>query len=198
VWSEVDLYATLNSRLRASWFTDHATDRDFNGTSWEFGPNLDIYLKSIRHRESQTLDESKRKYLSMRLGYHVLPMQNGNTEQRGIFEITARYYLPRSFLLSERNRLDFRGQNTFSWRYRNRITLERDLKVKRIAFAPYARAEAFYNVTTGDWNRFSFTGGIVFSIAKHLELEPYFERQINSGSIPQFVNGFGITLSTYF
>jgi hypothetical protein len=92
VWSEVDLYATLNSRLRASWFTEHATDRDSNGVSWEFGPNLDIFLRSIRHHESQTLDESKRKYLSMRLGYHILPMPNGNTEQRGIFEITARYF----------------------------------------------------------------------------------------------------------
>jgi hypothetical protein len=132
---------------------------------------------------------------SMRLGYHVLPMPNGNTENRGIFEITGRYYLPKSFLLSERNRLDFRGQKTFSWRYRNRLTLERE---KRVAFTPYARAEAFYNITSGDWNRFAFSVGIVFSIAKHYEIEPYFERQTNSGSIPQFVNGFGATLSLYF
>jgi hypothetical protein len=70
--------------------------------------------------------------------------------------------------------------------------------LRGVGFAPYARAEAFYNITSGDWNRFAFSGGVVFSIAKHFELEPYFERQTNSGSMPQFVNGFGMTLSVYF
>jgi hypothetical protein len=198
LWPEVDVYATLNSRLRASWFTTKATDKDSNTSTWEFGPNLDIYLKSFRNRSSQTLDVAGRKYLWMRLGYHILPSSNGNTEQRGIFEITSRYYLPKSFLLSDRNRLDFRVQNSFTWRYRNRVTLERDFKVGRIVFDPYARAEAFYEITTGNWNRFAFAGGVVFPFAKHFEIEPYIERQINSGSNPKFVNGFGLTLSIYF
>jgi hypothetical protein len=54
VWPEGDLYANLNSKLRASWYTTHSTDRDSNTTSWEFGPNLDIYLKSMRAGRSET------------------------------------------------------------------------------------------------------------------------------------------------
>jgi hypothetical protein len=79
-WPEIDLFANLSSKPRASWISTHATDKDSNTATWEFGPNLDIYLKSIRNRHSQTLDAAKRKYLVMRLGYRVLPSPNGNTE----------------------------------------------------------------------------------------------------------------------
>jgi hypothetical protein len=198
VWPEVDLFANLNSKLRASWYSAHSTDRDSNTTSWEFGPNLDIYLKSMRAGRSETPDESKRKYLVVRLGYRVLPSPNGTSEQRGIIEITPRYYLPKSFLLSDRNRLDLRGTNTFSWRYRNRITLERDLKVGRVAFTPYGRVEFFYNITAGNWERVAYTVGTVFPFLRHFEMEPYFERQVNANSEPKYVNGFGLTLSVYF
>lgn len=197
-WPEVDVFATLNSRLRASFMSAHTVDKDSDPAGWEFGPNLDIYLISIRNRRSENYDVSKRKYLWLRLGYHVLPSPNGNTEQRGITEITSRFFLPKSFLLSDRNRLDFRGTNTFSWRYRNRLTLERDFRIRRLAFTPYARAEATYNITNSNWARFSYSFGSVFPMAKHFEVEPFFERQVNSNSSPKYVNGFGLTFSVYF
>ena len=133
----------------------------------------------------------------MRLAYHVLPEADGNTEHRGIIEVTPRYYLPKGFLLSDRNRLDLRGTSSFSWRYRNRLTLERDFKIGSRNFTPYGRAEAFYDITNGQWNRFAYSGGVFFPFAKHYEFEPYFERQNNSGSNPKYTNGVGITLSIY-
>jgi hypothetical protein len=198
VWPEIDIYDKLNSYLRVSFMSTHAKDQDSTSTTWEFGPSLDIYLKSIRSRRSQTFDSSKRNLLVMRLGYHILEQPNLPAEQRGIFELTNRFYLPQKFLLSERNRLDFRGLSTFSWRYRNRVTLERDFKVRKLAITPYSRAEVFYDITRGVWSRYSYTGGAVFPFKKRYELEPYFERQINFNVSPATVNGFGLTFSVYF
>ena len=50
-----------------------------------------------------------------------------------------------SFLLTDRNRadLDWKTGN-FSWRYRNRLQIERRLAIRSYHPAPYASVELFY------------------------------------------------------
>jgi len=199
VWPEVDFYAKLNSNMRIYMMATRAKSREAPSDTWEFGPNLDIYLKSIRGRRADiSPDQARRKYLMLRLGYRVLPLPDHIVEQRGVIELHTRYYLPKSFLVVDRNRLDLRGKETFSWRYRNRVSVEREFRARRVTFTPYVRAEGYYDCTGAKWTRFAYIGGVVFPIGSHLELEPSYERQINKTGQPSYTNGYGITWSIYF
>jgi hypothetical protein len=197
-WPEVDIYAKLNASMRFYGMATRARDLDADTKSWEFGPNLDIFLWSIRDRYLSSRDHAKRKYLMLRIGYRVLPLPDHIVEHRGVIEIAPRYYLPKSFLLVDRNRIDLRGKDSFSWRYRNRLSLEREFKAHGIAFTPYARAEGYYDCTSAKWTRFAYIGGIVFPIGSRLEIEPTYERQNSKTGQPSYLNGAGITVSLYF
>ena len=195
---ELDTYVTLNSRLRASLFVARTVDADSAGAI-EIGPNLDLTLRSIRERKQVGNDASKQKYLTFRVGYHYIINRGQDDEQRGILELTPRYYLPKDVLLSDRNRADLRViGGVFSWRYRNRLMVERSFNIKSVTLVPYARGEVYYDSRYGIWNKNSYAFGATFPVTKHAELEPYFERENDSRSSTSHVNGFGITLSLYF
>lgn len=199
IWPEVDVYARLNSNMRIYMMAARAKNREAQSDTWEFGPNLDIYLKSIRGRRAElSPDQARKKYLMLRLGYRVLPLPDHIVEQRGVIELHTRYYLPKSFLVVDRNRMDLRGKETFSWRYRNRVSVEREFRARRVTFTPYVRAEGYYDCTGAKWTRFAYIGGLVFPIGSHLEIEPSYERQINKTGQPSYTNGYGITWSIYF
>ena len=91
------------------------------------------------------LDESKNRLLLARIGYRYLPSYTGGSaEQRGVLEGTARFPLIGLFgdvLLSDRNRLDLRFiDGEFSWRYRNRLSAEREFSIGKIASTEQYRA----------------------------------------------------------
>lgn len=196
---EVDTYLTLSARLRVSLFAQRTDDGD-TYDSLQVGPNLDITLRSLRgKRQTQGNDSSKRKFLTFRAGYRYVHNSGKADEQRGILELTPRYYLPGSLLLSDRNRADLRDiSGVFSWRYRNRGTLERDFRIGRLALTPYLRGELYYDSRYGVWNKNSYGFGVIFPAGRHLELEPYFQHENDSRSSPAHVNALGFKLSLYF
>jgi hypothetical protein len=75
---------------------------------------LDVQF-GLKHRIIEKIvedpDIQKRKLLTMRGGYAYVPSladENASIEHRGILEVTSRYSIFGSVLLSDRNRLDFR------------------------------------------------------------------------------------------
>ncbi|HYX69153.1 MAG TPA: DUF2490 domain-containing protein [Terriglobales bacterium] len=198
-WPELDTYLTLNQRFRVSVSASRKTDGD-SGDSIQVGPNLDVTLRSVRGKhQAQGNDASKRKFLTFRAGYRYVINSGKADEQRGILELTPRYYLPWAMLLSDRNRADLRViGGDFSWRYRNRLTLERDFKIKSVSLTPYLRGELLYDSRYGIWNRNSYSFGVIFPVHKHFELEPYFTHQNDSRSSPAHINAVGFTFSLYF
>ena len=84
----------------------------------------------------------------VRVGYHYIHSVTGDTpvEHRGALEATPRYPLVGGLLVSDRNHMDIRsigGEN--SWRYRNRLTLEREFSIGRFRSTPYVRGEVYYD-----------------------------------------------------
>ena len=80
--------------------------------------------------------------------------------------------------MSERNRADLRYiDGEFSWRYRNRLSAERTFSLRSFHFAPYLRAEVFYDSRFEKWPRTALTAGSTFPIGKHFDLEWYYEHQ---------------------
>ena len=196
-WPEVDTFFQLNPKVRLSFFAQRSTDgRNYN--SAEIGPNLDIALKPLRKRIS-TNDADKNKLVVFRIGYRYLASTDGPNENRGIVQLTQRFPLPRSFLVSDRNRSDLRWiGGRFSWRYRNLLTVERTVKIKSFSFNPYAEGEVYFDSRYKKWSKNSYSFGIGIPIGNRFEAKPYFERDNQSHSTLQHVNAVGFILYLYF
>jgi hypothetical protein len=88
---------------------------------------------------------------------------------------------------------------TFSWRYRNRLTVEKDFSIRRFRFTPYARGEIYYDSRYDKVSRTALIGGSTFPISRHFELEGYLEHQNDTGgSSNRTVNAVGIVVNLYF
>ena len=205
VWPEVEVFVRLNSKTRLLLV---ATTVQQNGdtTDAEFGPTFDLFLKPIRRPPKllYRLDESKNRVLMIRSGYRYLPSYaGGSSENRAFLEATVRYPMTGPFghlLLSNRHRMDFRViDGTYSWRYRNRLSLERELSVGVVRVNPYARFEMFYDSRFAAVSRTETMAGASFPIGRYWELEGYFDYQLDTGSAPnKKTRAVGVVSTFYF
>jgi hypothetical protein len=103
-------------------------------------------------------------------------------------------------LISDRNREDLDwSDNKFTWRYRNRVTLERRIKIGPHHPAPYLSAEFYYESKYNKWSTTALYAGCLFPVGKHVEFDPYYDHQNNTGKSPnQQLNQFGLVLNLYF
>lgn len=201
-WPEIDTFLKVNSDVRLSFFAAK-TRENRDDTDAEIGPNIDFFVKPLIKAKRFTffqLDQSKSNLLMLRCGYRYMPATSAPTEYRWIVEATGRYPLARGTLMSDRNRADLRFiDGEFAWRYRNRLTAERDLSIRSYHFSPYLRIEAYYDSRYSKWSRTAETIGATFPLRKRLELEPYYEHQNETGSAPnRQVNAIGFVLNMYF
>jgi hypothetical protein len=202
VWPEISTYVKLNSDVRL-YFIASTTRENRKGSSAEIGPNIDFYLKPLVRQEKITifqLDKSKSRPLLLRLGYRYLPSTDGPSEHRGVLEATGRLPLMSGFLVSDRNRADLRFiDGEFSWRYRNRLTVERTVSILSYHFSPYVRGEVYFDSNYEKWSRTSESLGAAFPIRQHTEIEIYYEHQNDTGKPPnRQVNALGVALNLYF
>jgi hypothetical protein len=197
-WPEIDSYIKLDSRMRLMFMASRTTD----GSTYEsaqIGPNLDITLRPIRLVSVESNDSSKRQYLTFGIGYRYLRNLDKPSENRMILELTPRYYLPWGILASDRNRFELRIiSGNFTWRYRNRLTLERSFNIKSLRLTPYAQGEVYYYSQYGLWNKDSYAFGMTFPVHRRLEIKPYFQHDNDSRSSTPHVNALGLTLYLYF
>lgn len=157
-WPEISSFVKLNDRMRF-YFLATTVKESKESTEAEVGPNFDFYLKPLRKQKRLgvfRLDESKNRFLMVRVGYRYIHPFTGDApgEHRGVLEATPRFPLVGGFLVSVRNRMDFRfigGEN--SWRYRNRLSVEREFSMGRVKFDPYARVEVYYDSRFDKWSR---------------------------------------------
>ena len=167
--------------------------------SAEFGPNLDITLKPIRRTPIESNDSSKRRYLTFGIGYRYLINLDKPSENRMILELTPRYYLPWGILASDGNRFELRIiRGDLTWRYRNRLSLERSFNIKFLQFTPYAQGEVYYYSQFGLWNKDSYAFGLIFPLHRRFEIKPYFQHDNDSRSSTPHVNALGLTINLYF
>ena len=201
-WPEIDTYIKINDNMRFLLVADQTRENRF-GTQAEIGPNLDFYLKpllKLKKIAGLQLDQSKSRPLMLRVGYRRLFSPGNPSENRVVLEATPRYPFLHGILVTDRNRADLRViQGTFSWRYRNRLAIEKTFKIRRFGFTPYARAEAFYDSNFNKFSRTTEDLGSIFPVTRHLELESYFEHQ-NDTSKPQNrqINVQSVVVNLYF
>lgn len=201
-WPEIDTYIKLSPTFRLM-FNASTTQEAGTTIGSQFGANLDLFAKPLFKLKRFTvfqLDESKSRPLTIRIGYNRLPNGDKPPENRVVLDATPRYPLKAGFLVADRNRADLRWINgDFSWRYRNRLMVERTFAIHNYHFTPYVRGEAYYVSTVGKWSRTTEDIGFLFPIRRRAEIEGYYEHMNDTSKSPnQQTHGIGLVLSLYF
>ena len=199
---EIDLHLKLRSNVR---FVLQAKDTREGGepTQVELGPSIDFYLKRlVRLRDISAFDpdDSKSRLLVLSVGYRYIPSLNKPPENRIEPVVTSHFPLKAGILISDGNRADLDwSKGNFTWRYRTRLTFERALEIRTYHPKPYASAEGFYESRYGKWSTTALYAGCLFPLGKHVQFDPYYEHENNTGKRPnQQVNAAGLILNLHF
>ena len=205
-WPEINVYIHLKPKVRlfllgtVSKAVEDGELRHSQAFESQFGAHVD-YIPS--------------KHFILRTGYRygtsIGDTDDPYKEHRFLTEQTLRKMLPGDLLLSDRNRQDFRFvDGDFSFRYRNRVTIEREFHVlRKRSVTPYASGEIFYDTRSRAWNRNRWAVGVQTSLRprallkmllpkRQIILDIYYMRQNDSRSEPQHINALGAVLGFYF
>ena len=199
---EVDAYYKVQHGFRLG-FQAKETREAGDPTQAEVGPSVDFLLNPLLRLKDITvfdLDESKSRPLLLSVGYRYVPSPDKPVVQRMEVVATPRLPLVAKILASDRNRADLDWENgQFTWRYRNRLTLERRVGIGSYHPAPYVSAEVFYQSQYQKWSTTALYAGCLLPVSKHFELDPYYEHQNITGKRPnQQLNQFGLILNMHF
>jgi hypothetical protein len=203
-WPEVDVFIQHGERMRFIFQNLFTLDPETRSSKGNFTCFVEVALRPLLRTELRHQNDVFRKrFLTFRTGYrYIANLESGNpySEQRAIAEINARYALPDKFVLSDRNRGEFRfiRGEPFSTRYRNQIGLERELTIGSIAMTPYVYDEYNYDTRYSAWARVRYTAGLQLPVGQHVTLEPYVAWQINKRSSQRHDAILGFRLDLYF
>jgi hypothetical protein len=199
---EIDTYLKLNSMFRG--YLEAKDDRDGGDPiQATFGPSIQLYLKPLVTLKDITafdLDDSKQRPLVFETGYRYITAPNAAPENRLLTSVTFHLPVTARFLITDRNRADLDWKNgKFSWRYRNKLTAERTVAIYSYHLIPYAAVEPYYESQYEKWSTTSLYAGCLLPAGKHMQFNPYYEHDNNTGKHPnQQVNSIGLALYVYF
>jgi hypothetical protein len=199
---EIDAHLTVNSYLRG--YLQAEDDRD-EGVSDQFniGPSVQFYLKPLIRSKRITafdLDDSKPRPLVLETGYRYITAPNAPPTNRMETVLTSHFALKAGILISDRNRADLYWKSgTFTWRYRNKLTLERTFTVYSYHLIPYVAAEPYYVEKYHKWSTTDLYAGSLFPVGKHVQFNAYYEHENNTGKkTNQQTNEIGLAMYLFF
>ena len=199
---EVDAYLKLNSVLRL--YLEAKDDQDGGDPAQAgIGPSVQLYLKpldTLKKMRAFDLDDAKSRFLVLETGYRYLWEPNAPTGNRMITAATFNLPLKAGFSMSDRNRadLDWKSGN-FTWRYRNKLQVERTVAVRSYHLIPYVAVEPYYESQYNKWSTTALYAGSIFPVGKHMEFNLYYEHENNTGgqkNDPE--NAIGLALYLFF
>jgi hypothetical protein len=199
---EVNVYLKLNPIVRLR-FEAANTREGGDPTQLTIGPDVDLYMKPLVKLKEVTafdLDDAKSRPLVVSAGYRYLTAPNSPSTNR--MELTATSHLPvgLGLLLSDRNLSDLDwSDGTFQWRYRNKLEVQKTIRINSYHPSPYAAVEVYYESKYQKWSTTEIYVGSLFPIRKHFQLDTYYEHQNNTGKRPNSqLHGIGVTLNMFF
>jgi Protein of unknown function (DUF2490) len=199
---ELDTHIELNDSARI--YVQAKDDRDGGDpTQFTLGPSILFYRKpllSLKRALVFDLDTTKSRPVVVETGYRVITAPDTAVENRLVEAVTFHFPLVSGFLLTDRNRADLDWQNgDFTWRYRNRLNVERTVGIRGYHFAPYVAAEPFYENQYSKWASTDLYAGASFPLGKRAELGAYYEHENDTGKNPNKQKDYvGLRLQLYF
>jgi hypothetical protein len=199
---EIDANFKLNSNVQFL-FQAKETREGGDPTQAEVGPSIEFYLKPLLKLKNVTLfdlDDAKSRPLVLAVGYRVVPTPGKPTINRMEPVLTFHVPITARILITDRNRADLDwSPSKFVWRYRNRLTAERRFTISNYHPAPYISAELFYESQYAKISSTNLYAGCFLPVTKHIEFDPYYEHENNTGKRPnEQVNAVGLILNLFF
>lgn len=159
---EADVYLKLNSTLRV--YLQAKDDREGGEpTQLTIGPSIQLSLKPLIKLKDTTafdLDDTKAKAFVLETGYRSITAPGAPPENR--METIATFHFPMKarFLISDMNRADLDWKNGgFTWRYENKLIVERTLSIRSYHPIPYIAAEPYYESQYNKWSTTALYAG---------------------------------------
>jgi hypothetical protein len=202
VWPKVSASFELRPQTRLQVFGELQNGEDFPYIQWKVGAMINYRMKRILHRGETGIDEEDEHRLVFGAGYEYLqttPSDKVKRENRITVQGTGRHRPGAGFLLTDRNRVEFRWVNgVYDFRYRNKLTFNRAFRVNKFRFTPYASGELFWDRNHHSWNENQFSFGVQLPYKNRLMLDTYYLHQNCTTCSQQHINVFGLTLNIYF
>jgi hypothetical protein len=199
---EIDANLTVNSHFRT--YLQAKDDREGGDPQqFTFGPSLQFYFKPLIKLKNITLfdlDDAKKRPLVFETGYRIITAPDTPPENRAIEAVTLHLPLVLNILLIDRNRADLDWKaGMFTWRYRNRLTLERTFAVHSYHFIPYLAAEPFYESQYKKWSSTDLYAGSLFPVGQYAQFNLYYEFENDTGKRPNRQQYYvGLALYLFF
>jgi len=197
---EVDGYLKLSNMFRV--YYEAKDDRDGgDSTQVTNGPSLQLYVKPLLKLKRITafdLDDSKPRALVLEAGYRYITAPNEPNDNRFLVAATSHFPMKAGFLITDRNRadMDWKGGKA-NWRYRNKLTLERTFAIHSYHPIPYVAFEPYYESQYDKWSTTTEYAGCLFPVGQHVEFNPYYEHENDTGKHPNVSSNF-VGLAVYF
>jgi hypothetical protein len=198
------LKANIDLRPKTSlqlWVEKHNGEDD-SSLQWKVGALLSYRMKRILKLRRSDIDEENEHTLVVGVGYEYLrTTQSDKTkiENRIIIQATPRYVPGAGFLVTDLNRLEFRWANgSYNARYRNKLTIDRGLKLLNFNFTPYASGELFYDRNLHSWKENRYAFGVQLPYKKRLMVDIYYLRKNCTACSQDHLNVLGLMLNLYF
>src|SRR5271169_3261784 len=166
---EIDAYYHVDSHMRLM-FQAQQTREDGDVTQAQVGPSIDLFFKPLLNLKNfplYDLDEARSRTLAFSFGYRYVRNPDKPAIERFILAATPNLPLKGGVLISDRNRGELNvSSGDLTWRYRNRLSIQRALTVHSYHPIPYGMVEVFYDSRYKKWSSTDFYAGCRFPIHK--------------------------------
>ena len=199
VWPKLSASLDLRPKTRLQIFGGNQNDGDFQ---WYAGTIVSYRMKHLVMRREPDVDDENEHLVVLAAGYEYLQtIESDKTrrENRVIVQGTGNQSPGAGFLLTDRNRLEFRWVNgAYNFRYRNKLSVDRAFKVSGFRFTPYSSGEMFWDRNHHSWSQNQYSVGVHLPYKQLLKFDIYYLHQNCTTCSQQHVNVAGLTLNLYF
>ena len=215
-WPEVNVFLQTSDHSRLMFLASRTRDREYaNAVDGTWGVHFDLLARRLPSFWATALPGMEQHWgLWFRVGYnHIVAFDGpGADENRWLAEVTLRSSpLLAGIQVANRSRIERRdigGRD--SWRYRNRLRLERGVEVVDalgdglggwlnslglVQVVPYTMLEFFYDTRVSGWSRRYLQTGVEFEMARGWGIDLYFAAQDGLNGSSASVNALGAVLT---
>jgi hypothetical protein len=171
---ETDVFVKLDRNTRFA-FLAKATRENGIPVQAEIGPSIEFHWRPLQNLTPNGVDEAKTKFIMLSFGYRYLPSSSAPATNRILLVATPRLPITAGskLVISDRNRGEINfSSGTQSWRYRNRLQLEREIRIRAYHPTPYANVEVYYDSKFQKWSSTVIQVGSQLPIRKHSKHGP--------------------------
>ena len=168
VWSDLQILYALDSKVDV-----------FTNAAFRLGRNI---THPVDERIGSGFIYKPSKFLTISPAFLYLaqqPLKNIKRYENRVNLAITLIYPSKKYTVSDRNQFEkrFLSNRPDTWRYRNRLQVERNVNVKKFKFSVYVSDEVFYDSGAKAWTRNRFLAGITHKFSPRYAIDFYGGRQ---------------------